>query len=742
MADEKIIAAKVQVDTDAAQKNVLKLKGNVEDLKKEFKAAAAGSDEQLAALKKLQAAEKELTKAQNELNVAQEKGGGAFSKIKGSLNEIPGAAGNAGKGITALSGTLKALLANPVVLVITAIVGALTVLYKAFTSTADGADKMEQVMAGVGAVIDVIRDRILKIAGAIAKFFSGDFKGALSDARAAVSGIGDEIAEEFQKAADATKKLQEVEDAMRDLGVSRAKLNRDLAETKEIITDESASLEDKRKAIERVRKAEGEQTAQELENAKKKLQAIKDRNALSDVSDERAQEEADAQAAVYALEEKSANDIRALNKQSRAIEKQEEAKRKEERQKAIEAEKAERQKLVEFTNKLTKLQQENELALIKDGYQKELKQLENRIADEKRQNELAFKDRKLTREQLNKLNEALDIQANIQRSSINDKHNEDVKKKEEAFQKELAEITGKTKAAAIKDANQAELLQLEIGYQEKLKQAIEKYKDDTAKLEQIKAAIDEQYRAEKAAKEAKIKEDEDKKKFEADAKKLETTIADTQATLDQRKAALDAEQVLVQQAFDNKILTEEQYNAKLKELSAARKSIDEIEAQNKVKTYQILSSAANAFADLIGKNTVAGKVAATAATLINTYEAAWSIFRNASKNPASIPFPAYPYIQAGLAIVAGLKTVNDIVKVKVPGSGGGGSVPATASVQAPAAPLAPTQTSTSLDQATINNIGNAAAGGVNAVRAYVVEQDSAAAAARAARLSGAAVLGG
>jgi chemotaxis protein histidine kinase CheA len=597
-------------------------------------------------------------------------------------------------------------------------------------------------MAGVGAVIDVIRDRILKIAGAIAKFFSGDFKGALSDARAAVSGIGDEIAEEFQKAADATKKLQEVEDAMRDLGVSRAKLNRDLAETKEIITDESASLEDKRKAIERVRKAEGEQTAQELENAKKKLQAIKDRNALSDVSDERAQEEADAQAAVYALEEKSANDIRALNKQSRAIEKQEEAKRKEERQKAIEAEKAERQKLVEFTNKLTKLQQENELALIKDGYQKELKQLENRIADEKRQNELAFKDRKLTREQLNKLNEALDIQANIQRSSINDKHNEDVKKKEEAFQKELAEITGKTKAAAIKDANQAELLQLEIGYQEKLKQAIEKYKDDTAKLEQIKAAIDEQYRAEKAAKEAKIKEDEDKKKFEADAKKLETTIADTQATLDQRKAALDAEQVLVQQAFDNKILTEEQYNAKLKELSAARKSIDEIEAQNKVKTYQILSSAANAFADLIGKNTVAGKVAATAATLINTYEAAWSIFRNASKNPASIPFPAYPYIQAGLAIVAGLKTVNDIVKVKVPGSGGGGSVPATASVQAPAAPLAPTQTSTSLDQATINNIGNAAAGGVNAVRAYVVEQDSAAAAARSARLSGAAVLGG
>lgn len=741
MADEKIIAAKVQVDTDAAQKNVLKLKGNVEDLKKEFKAAAAGSDEQLAALKKLQAAEKELTKAQNDLNAAQEKGGGAFSKIKGSLNEIPGAAGNAGKGITALSGTLKALLANPVVLVITAIVGALTVLYKAFTSTADGADKMEQIMAGVGAVIDVIRDRILKIAGAIAKFFSGDFKGALSDARQAVSGIGDEIADEFQKAADATKKLQEVEDAMRDLGVSRAKLNRDLAETKEIITDESASLEEKRKAIERVRKAEGEQTTQELENAKKKLEAIRAKNALSDVSDEKAQEEADAQAAVYALEEKSANDIRALNKQSRAIEKQEEAKRKEERQKAIEAEKAERQKLVEFTNKLTKLQQENELALIKDGYQKELKQLENRIADEKRQNELAFKDRKLTREQLNKLNEALDIQANTQRGIINDKHNEDVKKKEEAFQKELADITTKARIAGIKDTRQSELVQLEIGYQEKLQQAIEKYKDDTAKLEQIKAAIDEQYRAEKAAKEAKIKEDENKKKFEKDIAAQEKIINDSNATIEAKKAAVDAEQILFQQAFDNKRITEEEYNKQVESLAEKRKKILELETAHRKAQANEVTGILGKLADLVGKQTVAGKALGIATALINTWQGA----SEALKQKSTLPSPwdvVAKVANVATVVAAGLKTVREITRVQVPGGSGGEGQGATTGISVPAAPVAPTQASTSLDQDTINNIGNVAAGGVNAVRAYVVEQDSAAAAARAARLQGAAVLGG
>src|SRR5690606_31107996 len=132
----------------------------------------------------------------------------------------------------------------------------------------------------------VIRDRFLKMAGAVAKFRSGDFKGAMQEGKAALSGFGDEVATEGRKAAAATASLQEVEDAMRDLGVTRAKLNRDLAETKEIITDENASFADKKKAIDEVRKAEGDQTAQELMNAKKKLKAIQELNALSDTSDE------------------------------------------------------------------------------------------------------------------------------------------------------------------------------------------------------------------------------------------------------------------------------------------------------------------------------------------------------------------------------------------------------------------------------------------------------------------------
>ncbi|MCP4608933.1 MAG: hypothetical protein GY845_09495, partial [Planctomycetes bacterium] len=237
---------------------------------------------------------------------SQKESGKQTQKNKAGLEDLGGGIGGAIKGFKGLIKTMWALVANPVGLVITAIVLAVTTLFKAFTSTKEGAEKFDQVMAGIGATIDVLRDRVLKIAGAIAKFFSGDFAGAMEDGMAAVSGIGDEIAEEFKKAADATESLQRVEDAMRDLSVSRAKLNRDLVRAKEIIESETASYEEKKKAIAEVQKAETEQTEKELANAQKKLDAIKTLNALSDSGAEDLQAQADAEKALFEIQQKSA----------------------------------------------------------------------------------------------------------------------------------------------------------------------------------------------------------------------------------------------------------------------------------------------------------------------------------------------------------------------------------------------------------------------------------------------------
>lgn len=249
-----------------------------------------------------------LDKSIDKTTDSQKKNTKATDDNKQSLDDLGGGIGSTIKGTKALLKQFWLLVANPIGLVLTAIVLALTGLFKAFTSTKEGGEEFDRVMDGISATIDVVRDRVLIAADAISKFFKGDFKGAMEAGKAAVSGFGAEVAREFKIAADARRSLQEVADAMRDLGVSRAELNRDLVETKEIIEDENATYAQKVEAIKKVQAAEEEQTAKELANARKKLEAIQAQNAQSDSSSAALQDEADAKIALANIEEKSASD--------------------------------------------------------------------------------------------------------------------------------------------------------------------------------------------------------------------------------------------------------------------------------------------------------------------------------------------------------------------------------------------------------------------------------------------------
>ena len=293
------------------------------------------------------------------------------SQNKG-LESLGGGLGGAISGFKGLIKQAWLLVANPVGLVIAAIALALGGLFKAFTSTKAGAEKFDQIMDGISATIDVARDRILKIAGAIGKFFSGDFAGALADGKAAVSGFGEEVAREFQIAADARKSLQQVADSMRELGVERAKLNRDLVEAKEIIESETASYDEKKEAIERVTKAETEQTEKELANAQKKLDAIRAQNAQSDSSSEALQAEADAETALFAIQQKSAENRIKNIKLSKKADNEEKARLKEittaRKQAAAERAKldAEKRKEIERIAKLKLSEEERTIRAIQD----------------------------------------------------------------------------------------------------------------------------------------------------------------------------------------------------------------------------------------------------------------------------------------------------------------------------------------------------------------------------------------
>lgn len=176
------------------------------------------------------------------------------------------------------------------------------------------------------------------------------------------------------------------------------------------------------------------------------------------------------------------------------------------------------------------------------------------------------------------------------------------------------------------------------------------------------------------------------------------------------------------QAYFNRIT--DQRRTALQDMMAA----EEAERNAKLQTLGVVAQASENFANLIGKQTAAGKALAIAAATINTYKAA----SEALKADYGVFGPAAQVarvLTVASVIATGLQQVRNIAKVQVPGGGGGGSVP---NISASSAQLSPIAQSTTIDQNSINAIGNAAG------RAYVLESDVSGNAERVRRLNRAA----
>lgn len=179
------------------------------------------------------------------------------------------------------------------------------------------------------------------------------------------------------------------------------------------------------------------------------------------------------------------------------------------------------------------------------------------------------------------------------------------------------------------------------------------------------------------------------------------------ASLTARQQALDQEVLLVKAAFDAKLITEEEYNKKSEDLTNAQMKLDQKSAEAKMAMAQQVGGALNGLADIVGKQTGAGKALSVASALISTYEG----IAKAVKLGFPMAIPA-----AISAAATGFGAVKNILAVKVPGQGGGGSMPSGAMPSAPLAPLANTST-TSLSGQTLASMQ------ATPSRAYVVEAD-------------------
>lgn len=414
------------------------------------------------------------------------------------------------------------------------------------------------------------------------------------------------------------------------------------------------------------------------------------------------------------LNESAKIELEGLEKQASATEKARQT-AKEKSDKRIADDKAKREKNAEdivnankeLDKRLLDLQQEYAELSSKNEQEKALKSLEAERDNAIKEIEQSVADATKKEEAIAEVKKIFELKKN--------ESDEEFRKKEEKrvaeYQSKLSDIQNEIKLAKIKDEREREKEELAIDLEEKIADI---NKDETLKEdERLKLIL-----ALKERNSLAVKELEDKYALEDATKQLDALnkiISDEDSKYQVKLDAINKEKALVEDLHNKKLITDDDYLKRKKEISDAEVDVDKKKKEALEKNAQSISGLLGNLANVFGKQTAMGKTFAVAQAIMDTYASATKAF----KSMADIPVvgPALGTVAAGAAIASGIKNVKEIIKVKVPNGGGSSASVPSVSTPAPITPPSPQASITQLDQTSINKLGSATS------RAYVVESD-------------------
>lgn len=169
--------------------------------------------------------------------------------LKGSLSLLPAGIQNVIGSIQTFS---RALLTTPlawVLLAITAVVGALTLLGKAFIGTDSGGLKFAILMKQIAQVVDVVMNRLAELAKGIVSFLSGNFKQGIEEMGSAFNGLSTEINNATTAAREYAIAMDELEDRKNRFISSEAEINAAIAKNNFIAADQTKSSKERMNAL-------------------------------------------------------------------------------------------------------------------------------------------------------------------------------------------------------------------------------------------------------------------------------------------------------------------------------------------------------------------------------------------------------------------------------------------------------------------------------------------------------------
>ena len=269
---------------------------------------ASGVEKEVSGVKK---EIKGATKEQTLFSAATDKVNKAFGKLKGGVRKV-----------IATFKTLKGAIAATGIGLLVIALGSLVTF---FTSTQRGADKLSEALAGIGAAVDVVKDRVSLFGESVIKFFKGDTKGAVEGLKDSFTGLGEEIQNEVKAAAELKNTLNELLDSEREFSVQRAKNNVLIREAEAAAFDESRSFKERIGLMEEAMSITMQQAEDEEELARQRFEAIKAQNALGESTREDLQREADAEIALINIRAEKARTEKRLASQIKSLKSQNEA---------------------------------------------------------------------------------------------------------------------------------------------------------------------------------------------------------------------------------------------------------------------------------------------------------------------------------------------------------------------------------------------------------------------------------
>jgi hypothetical protein len=309
---------------------------------------------------------------------------GNFRVMGVSINDVKAGMGKIIPAAKAMFGTIKAGIMSTG---IGALLIAFTSLATYFTSTKRGADELKVVFAGLGATIDVLRDRMSRVGEAIRNIFNKPLKETLGEIKDSFTGITEEIKEEVKVMTELERATQRLRDKDNEFMIQKAATRQEIERARLIAEDETKSAEERLTNLQKALDLEAKTTEQELNLARERVRIQEEAMAQSENSFEDEQKLAqlktqliETETASIKMRRRVVTEVNALDREIAAEKKSrdEEAQAKIDEQKAKDA--AESQALIDRKKNeaqvLQDLRDENFLNAIEDEQERALAELD------------------------------------------------------------------------------------------------------------------------------------------------------------------------------------------------------------------------------------------------------------------------------------------------------------------------------------------------------------------------------